>query len=71
MQLENIIIDIKILETGEQISLDLIFIRGDSEEEIDKLFDKIRAQMDEAVKGRNYKLLRMVRNTQTLNQFLN
>ncbi len=70
MYLENFLIEIKILDTGEIIPLDLIFIRGDSEEEIDKVFDKVRAQMDNAVKGRSHKLLMLTRNTQSLKEFM-
>ncbi len=71
MYLENFIIDIKIIESNENISLDLIFIRGESEEEIDKVFDKVRAQMDNAVRGRSHKVQGMTRNTQSLKQCMN
>ena len=40
MHIENIIIDIKILETGERIPLDLTFVRGDTDADIDEVFVK-------------------------------
>lgn len=70
MYLENFIIEIKILDNGEILPLDLIFIRGDSEEEIDKVFDKVRVQMDNTVKGRSHKVLMLTRNTQSLKEFM-
>jgi hypothetical protein len=58
MHIENIIIDIKILETGERIPLDLTFVRGDTDADIDEVFVKIRKRICDTANGRSYKILR-------------
>lgn len=71
MHIENIIIDIKILETGERIPLDLTFVRGDTDADIDEVFVKIRKQIYETANGRSYKIMRWIRNYEPLEINLN
>lgn len=71
MNLELFKIDVKVIETGKNIPLELQFVSKNSGRDLDRVFEKVLDQIQTATDGKRFKIMSLKRSTQEINISLN
>ncbi|MBK9593344.1 MAG: hypothetical protein IPO32_18215 [Crocinitomicaceae bacterium] len=71
MNLELFKIDVKVIETGKNIPLELQFVSKNSGRDLDRVFEKVLDQIQTATEGKRFKIVRLSRITQEIKVSLN
>ncbi len=71
MNLELFKIDVKVIETGKNIPLELQFVSKNSGRDLDRVFEKVLDQIQTATEGKRFKIVRLSRTTQEIKVSLN
>jgi hypothetical protein len=66
MNLELFKIDVKVIETGKNIPLELQFVRKNSGRDLDRVFEKVLDQIQTATDGKRFKIISLERSTQEI-----
>jgi hypothetical protein len=71
MNLELFKIDVKVIETGKNIPLELQFVSKNSGRDLDRVFEKVLDQIQTATEGKRFKIMSLSRTTQEIKVSLN
>lgn len=71
MNLELFKIDVKVIETGKNIPLELQFVSKNSGRDLDRVFEEVLDQIQTATEGKRFKIERLSRTTQEIKVSLN
>lgn len=71
MNLEHFKIDVKVIETGIKIPLELQFVSKNSGRDLDRVFEKVLDQIQIAAEGKRFKIMSLSRTTQEIKVSLN
>ena len=71
MNLELFKIDVKVIETGKNIPLELQFVSKNSDGDLDRVFEKVLDQIQTATEGKRFKIVSLIRTTQDIKVSLN
>ncbi len=71
MNVELFKIDVKVIETGKNIPLELQFVSKNSGRDLDGVFEKVLDQIQTATEGKRFKILSLVRTTEEIKASLN
>ena len=71
MNLELFKIDVKVIETGKNIPLELQFVSRNSGRDLDRVFEKVLDQIQTATEGKKFKIMSLSRTTQEIKVSLN
>ena len=71
MNLELFKIDVKVIETGKNIPLELQFVSKNSGRDLDRVFEKVLDQIQTATDGKRFKIMSLQRSTEEIKISLN
>lgn len=71
MNLEKFKIEVKVIETGKNIPLELQFVSKNSGRDLDRVFEIVLDQIQTATEGKRFKIMSLHRITQEINISLN
>jgi hypothetical protein len=71
MNLELFKIDVKVIETGKNIPLELQFVSKNSGRDLDRIFEKVLDQIQTATNGKRFKIVSLIRTTHEIQESLN
>jgi hypothetical protein len=71
MNLELFKIEVKVIETGKKIPLELQFVSKNSGRDLDRVFEKVLDQIQTAAEGKKFKIMSLSRTTQEIKVSLN
>ena len=71
MNLELFKINVKVIETGKNIPLELQFVSKNSGRDLDRAFEKVLDEIQTATEGKRFKIERLSRTTQEIKVSLN
>ena len=71
MNLELFKIDVKVIETGKNIPLELQFVSKNSGGDLDRVFEKVLDQIQTSTEGKRFKIERLIRTPQEIKVSLN
>ncbi len=71
MNLELFKIDVKVIETGKNIPLELQFVSKNSGRDLDRVFEKVLDEIQTTTEGKRFKIERLSRTTQEIKVSLN
>ena len=71
MNLELFKIDVKVIETGKNIPLELQFVSKNSGGDLDRVFEKVLDQVQTSTEGKRFKIERLIRTPQEIKVSLN
>ena len=68
MVVEGFTFEIKIVDTGRKIPLELTFVVDGKNMTVDKMLARIKERLDDAAEGKKYTINYMLRETHDLNE---
>ncbi len=71
MNLELFKIDVKVIETGKNIPLELQFVSKNSGRDLDRVLEKVLDQIQTVTEGKRFKIVSLIRTTEEIKVSLN